>query len=75
MTPDLMEEGARRAAAHTAAPGRGPVARRHARIGTGAARAFFHQVGGHAAFLHFFARPTTPSGRNSVTAMNSAPRK
>ena len=38
--------------------------------------AFVQQVRRHLRrSLIFFTRPTTPLGRNSVTAMNSAPRK
>src|SRR6185369_10815786 len=69
------------------APARLCPATQHAlAVGLGAARAFFHQVGrhgrpplsrlAHAAMPPVLrSRPITPSGRNSVTPMNSAPRK
>ena len=40
-----------------------------------AARALFKQVGGHLAPLHFLTSPTTPLGKNKVTAMKSVPKK
>ena len=40
------------------------------------ARAFFQQFGRHAdTFFIFLTKPTTPLGKNSVTAINSSPRK
>ena len=40
-----------------------------------AARALFKQVGGHLEPLHFLISPSTPLGKNKVTAMNSMPKK
>ena len=37
------------------------------------ARALFKQIGRHFRFRIFFTQPATPSGRNKVTRMNSAP--
>ena len=49
-------------------------------VSLAALRAFFHQVGGHECFSRVapekrLNRPAMPWGRNSVTAMNNAPRK